>query len=151
MIPVDTSGNRKCLQSKKNWRKCTHVLKVNKTFNVNLNFLYVEFLEKIFNSKLRVPDHFPGANHSKHTCLWLRNKGKKATHTSQSKVEVKRIPNCSLLWTISVNIAMTRANKPPAQPQQRECFNKKKESLILPSSAPNMFSSTGFGLQNLNL
>lgn len=83
------------------------VLKVNKIFNANLNFLYVEFLKKMFNSKRSVPDHCSGPNYSKGTYLQSRNKNKKATHMAQTKVRDKRITNCSLLWTINVKTPMT--------------------------------------------
>ena len=69
MIPVDTSRNRKCLHSKKKKLKEMYFyFNVNKMFNVNLNFLYGEFLKKMFNSKPSFPDHFPWPNPSKN--LW---------------------------------------------------------------------------------
>ena len=55
-------------QKKKKLKEMYFYFNVNKMFNVNLNFLYGEFLNKMFNSKPSFPDHFPWPNPSKY--LW---------------------------------------------------------------------------------
>lgn len=129
-------------------REMDSCLKGNKTFTVNPNFLDVEFLVKMLNSKLSTPDHFLGPNHSEYTYLWLKIKGKTLTlFILKSRTKELQIVPCS---GPCMSTLQWQQPEPPAQLQQRECLNRKMENMIL-LSAPTIFSSTHFWPQNLNL
>lgn len=99
-------------------------LMVNKTLNVNLHFLYVE-LKKKFTQNLGSLTTFLGQIIPNTP---ICDQGTYVNSYSQVHILKSRIKDHKLFTAVNYQCQtpMTMTSEPPAQLQQRECFNQKK-------------------------